>query len=127
VRQTQAHRGQILWVQPLQQTRQLLPDPSVEVQRRRVADDLDAQLLRDRTSELCVSDDEGLLDAGGFFGLLAVCDLVDEELGEYFGELAVLELGQVLDRVGGGRETVDGFELEAEGRGMEGGGGRGEV
>lgn len=115
MRKTERHGGQVLGVQPFEQARELLSDSSVEIHRRRVGNDLDAQLLGNRATQLGVSDDEGLLDASGLFGLLAVGDLVDEELGEDLGELAFLELGQVLDGVGGRRESVDSLKLEAGG------------
>lgn len=117
VRETERHGGEVLGVEALEQRRELLTDTTVQVERRRVRDDLDAELLADGAAELRVADDERLLDALAL--LLGARDLVDEELGQDLGQLAVLELRQVLDGVGRRREAVDRLELEAEERMFE--------
>lgn len=113
MRETKGHGGEVLGVESLEERGQLLSDSSVEVKGGRVRNDLDTELFGDSSSELGVTDNEGLLDTGRLFRLLAVGDLIDEELGENLGELSLLELGEVLDGVGGRRESVDSLELEA--------------
>lgn len=109
--ETKGHGSQILRVETLEQAGELLSNSTVEVEGGRVGHDLDTELLGDSTSELGVSDDEGLLNT---LSLLGSSDLVDEELGEDLGELSLLELGEILNSVGGGGESVDSLELEAE-------------
>lgn len=111
MRETEAHGSEVLGVESLEERRELLSNSSVQVHRRRVAHNLDAELLRDSSSELGVPDDESLLDGLSLLG--RALDLVDEELGEDLRELAVLELGEVLDGIGGRRESVDSLQLEA--------------
>ena len=110
VTETKGHGSQILRIETLEQAGELLSNSTVEVEGSRVGHDLDTELLGDSTSELGVSDDEGLLDT---LSLLGSGDLVDEELGEDLGELSLLELGEILNGVGGGGESVDSLELEA--------------
>lgn len=110
---TKVHGSQVLGVQTLEQAGQLLSDTSVEVHGGRVRDNLDAELLGDSSSKLGVADNQSLLNTLSLLRFRSG-DLIDKELRKDLGKLSVLELSQILNGVGGGRESVDSLELEAE-------------
>lgn len=108
VGETEGHGVHVVLLDAVEEVRELLADTAEEIDRGRVRDDVDVELLRDSGSQLRIHDSEVL-------GFLVVGDVVLQEFFHRLGQFAVLELGDVLEGLGGGVELVNGLEFEAVG------------
>ena len=114
VTETEAHRSDVLLVHLLAEQRaKLSTDASVQVERRRVGQDVERELLGNRTAELRITDNQRLrcrpLALGSCRRSL---HLLDQEVLERLAELAVGDGSHVLDRCGRRSESMDRLELE---------------